>query len=126
MSGRLLGLEDRPHTIYFHRDKTGAVIYVGCTARFEQRTREHMKGSKHRREIASVEIESIQPGYIAGRLREAQLIREHQPRHNVYVGFVELWETRQIRDRMSNAEWQAARRAATEAAARLDVGAVSA
>lgn len=80
-----------PHTVYLHRDKDGAVIYAGCTRNLASRTAMHRYRSGHWPQVAAVEVESVQPTFAAGRLRESVLIEELDPKYNVKRPFPPYW-----------------------------------
>lgn len=60
----------------------GDVIYVGLTTDLLSRISTHYTAQRWRSEIHRVEYEEMTTEW-AMRQREAELIREHRPRHNV-------------------------------------------
>jgi excinuclease UvrABC nuclease subunit len=68
--------------VYLHKDADGGVLYVGCTNDLRRRTRDHRRISPWRGQIAAVEVDSHREDGDALR-REMELIRLHEPPHNV-------------------------------------------
>lgn len=75
---------DTPHTVYLHIDAAGNVLYVGCTENLEQRTAAHSPHAKWWPEVATVETDSVQPSFDAGRARERELIWRYDPPFNTW------------------------------------------
>src|SRR5690348_6426866 len=78
--------------VYFHKDGTGAIIYVGKAANLRNRVRQYFQASRYRdpktdmlvREIADVEYVELESEADALFL-EAELIRRYQPRYNIML-----------------------------------------
>ena len=89
--------QDRPHTVYLHRDAAGKVLYVGCTSNLKARTAHHSRTGRWA-DVATVEVDSIHPRDVEGLARERELIHLHEPprntRHNPAVQREdEAWQT---------------------------------
>jgi hypothetical protein len=75
--------DERPHVIYVHCDASGTVLYVGCTVNLAQRTAAHKSQSRWFSQVASIEIDSVQPNGMLALYREREVIREHEPAYNI-------------------------------------------
>jgi excinuclease ABC subunit C len=87
-------LADLPTTpgVYFHKDKTGEVIYIGKAANLRNRVRQYFQKSRYRdpktdilvEEIADIEWRELDTEADALFL-EAELVRRYQPRFNILL-----------------------------------------
>lgn len=87
-------LKDLPKEpgVYFHKDKTGQIIYVGKAAILRNRVRQYFQQSRHRdpktdllvAEIADTDWQVVDSEFDALFL-EAEMIRRYMPRYNVLL-----------------------------------------
>ena len=78
--------------VYFHKDKNGAIIYVGKAANLRNRVRQYFQASRYRdlktdllvNEITDVDWIELESEADALFL-EAELIRRYQPRYNIML-----------------------------------------
>lgn len=73
---------DEKHSVYLHRAADGRVLYVGITIDLKKRTATHRSHSPWWGQVASVEVESLQPDNGTARVRERALIRQYEPPNN--------------------------------------------
>jgi excinuclease ABC subunit C len=87
-------LEELPKTpgVYFHKDKTGAIIYVGKAAVLRNRVRQYFQSSRFRdpkTEALVTEIDDIDWMEVESELEalflEAEMIRRYMPRYNILL-----------------------------------------
>ena len=85
-------LADLPKSpgVYFHKDKTGAIIYVGKAAVLRNRVRQYFQQSRNRdpkTEALVAEIADIDWMEVDSELEalfvEAEMIRRYMPRYNI-------------------------------------------
>lgn len=78
--------------VYFHKDKTGEIIYIGKAANLRNRVRQYFQKSRYRdpktdvlvNEITDFEWRELETEADALFL-EAELVRRHQPRFNILL-----------------------------------------
>ena len=70
----------KPHTVYEFYDADGAPVYIGCALNLADRLRQH-QATEMWREVVEVHTR-LYPTRDEAMGREAQLIRELQPRWN--------------------------------------------
>src|ERR1700736_5043877 len=78
--------------VYFHKDATGEIIYVGKAASLRNRVRQYFQKSRYRdpktdllvSEIADIEWIELETEADALFL-EAELVRRYQPRYNILL-----------------------------------------
>jgi len=87
-------LEELPKSpgVYFHKDKTGAIIYVGKAAVLRNRVRQYFQVSRNRdpktealvAEIADIDW-MIVDSEIEALFLEAEMVRRYMPRYNILL-----------------------------------------
>ncbi len=78
--------------VYFHKDKSGEIIYIGKAANLRNRVRQYFQASRYRdpktdvlvSEIADIEWQELDTEADALFL-EAELVRRYQPRFNILL-----------------------------------------
>ena len=88
---RLKELPDAPG-VYFHKDKTGAIIYVGKAAVLKNRVRQYFQTSRSRdpktealvSEIVDIDWMVVE-SEIEALFLEAEMIRRYMPRYNILL-----------------------------------------
>src|SRR5438105_461811 len=78
--------------VYFHKDKSGAIMYVGKAANLRNRVRQYFQASRYREpktdllvsEISDVDWIELESEADALFL-EAELVRRYQPRYNIML-----------------------------------------
>src|SRR6187431_2714954 len=87
-------LQDLPRTpgVYFHKDKSGQIIYVGKAAVLRNRVRQYFQKSRNRdpkTELLVNEIEDTDWQVVDSEFEalflEAELIRRYMPRYNILL-----------------------------------------
>ncbi|HEY5549783.1 MAG TPA: excinuclease ABC subunit UvrC [Candidatus Saccharimonadales bacterium] len=88
---KLKGLPTAPG-VYFHKDKTGGIIYIGKAANLRSRVRQYFQNSRHHDpktdlmigEIADIDWTAVETEVDALFL-EAELVRRYLPRYNIML-----------------------------------------
>ncbi|MCA9331701.1 excinuclease ABC subunit UvrC [Candidatus Saccharibacteria bacterium] len=91
LTDKLKSLPDRPG-VYFHKDKTGQIIYVGKAAVLRNRVRQYFQQSRNRdakTEALVSEIDDVDWMVVDSELDalflEAEMIRRYMPRYNILL-----------------------------------------
>lgn len=91
LTDKLKTLPDRPG-VYFHKDKTGQIIYVGKAAVLRNRVRQYFQKSRNRdakTEALVSEIDDVDWMVVDSELDalflEAEMIRRYMPRYNILL-----------------------------------------
>ena len=87
-------LDELPKTpgVYFHKDKSGQIIYVGKAANLRNRVKQYFQSSRSRdpktealvQEIADIDWMSVD-SEIEALFLEAEMIRRYMPRYNILL-----------------------------------------